>query len=82
MNALNSSQTERIAANRAAVHAQMPELVPVIGELHAIGLIDGWRDVVYVGPQRADPPSTVSGKDIVVESTHDRIREEMKRGRR
>lgn len=34
------------------VHEQAPEVIPVMRELHALGMIDGWRDVVYVGPAR------------------------------
>lgn len=43
---LTPEEIERIAINRALVLEHMPELVETIRELHAIGLIDGWRSVV------------------------------------
>ena len=39
---------------RAAVHQQIPEALPWIRDLIAAGLIEGWRDVSYVGPPRTD----------------------------
>jgi hypothetical protein len=46
---------EQIAENRAAVLEKLPELVPFIKELHALGMIDGWRNVVDVGPPEPFP---------------------------
>jgi hypothetical protein len=37
---------------RAAVLEQLPEARPLIADLVQEGLIDGWRNVVYVGPPR------------------------------
>lgn len=37
---------------RARVKAIIPEAVAFIRELHRLGLIAGWRNVVYVGPPR------------------------------
>lgn len=45
---LTTAQQARVAANRALVREYMPELVDEIKELHEMGLIDGWRDVVEV----------------------------------
>lgn len=42
---LPSDEMERIADNRAFVIEHMPELVDLIKELHAAGLIVGWRSV-------------------------------------
>jgi hypothetical protein len=42
---LNPVELETIAQTKALVHAHMPELVPIIKELHECGLIDGWRNV-------------------------------------
>lgn len=42
---LSTAEQQQVAANRAAVHKHMPELVGFIGELHAEGMIDGWRSV-------------------------------------
>jgi len=46
---------EQIAANKAAVMERLPELLPFIRELHALGMIDGWRNVVEVGPPEPWP---------------------------
>ena len=43
--ALPPAEIERISANRQFVMEHMPELVDFIKELHAEGLIDGWRAV-------------------------------------
>jgi hypothetical protein len=45
----------RAAEMRAAVHATIPDAVPLIHALHRAGLIDGWRSVTYVGPPREMP---------------------------
>jgi hypothetical protein len=42
---LSAAESERVAENKAVVLKHMPELVPVIKELHEVGLIDGWRSV-------------------------------------
>lgn len=34
------------------VKGQIPEVVPFIKDLYQAGLIEGWRNVVYVGPLR------------------------------
>lgn len=39
-----------IAANKTAVMESMPEILPFIKELHAAGAIEGWRNIVEVGP--------------------------------
>lgn len=59
---------ELIAANVAKVKALMPELVPEIKALHEAGLIDGWRDVVYIGPHRPEPKNSVHAGQMVLES--------------
>ncbi|WP_153110103.1 hypothetical protein [Propionivibrio limicola] len=43
--ALSDAEIERVAENRAFVRENMPELVDFIRDLHANGLIDGWRAV-------------------------------------
>jgi len=43
----------------AAVKAHLPEAVPFIRDLHRCELIDGWRNVSYVGPDREQPGITV-----------------------
>lgn len=43
--ALSEAEEERVAENRAFVLTHLPELVPFIKDLHAEGLIDGWRAV-------------------------------------
>lgn len=49
---LTKAEQDKIAANRAAVHEHMPELVPIIKELHEAGMIDGWRGVGEVKLRR------------------------------
>lgn len=39
-----------IEANRAAVIEDIPEMLPFLKALVAEGAIDGWRNVVEVGP--------------------------------
>lgn len=45
---LSAAAQARVASNRALVREHMPELVNEIKELHELGMIDGWRDVVEV----------------------------------
>lgn len=59
---------EQIAANVAEVKRLMPDLVPQIKALHEAGLIDGWRDVTYVGPHRPEPKNSVHAGQMVLES--------------
>lgn len=42
---LSEAEQQRVAANRAMVIEHMPEAVQFIKDLHAEGLIDGWRNV-------------------------------------
>lgn len=42
---LNPAEQARVARNKAAVYAHLPEMVPFIKELHEAGMIDGWRGV-------------------------------------
>lgn len=42
---LSEAERERVAENRAFVLEHLPELVPIIGELHQSGIVDGWRCV-------------------------------------
>lgn len=42
---LSEEEQQRVAENRAMVLQHMPEAVQFIKELHAEGLIDGWRNV-------------------------------------
>lgn len=43
--ALSEAEEERVAENRAFILTHLPELVPFIKDLHAVGLVDGWRAV-------------------------------------
>lgn len=45
---LTSADQARIASNRALVREHMPDALPFIKDLHEMGLISGWRDVVEV----------------------------------
>ena len=42
---LSDAEIERIAQNRDFVKEHIPEIVDLIKELHAAGMIDGWRSV-------------------------------------
>lgn len=42
---LTEAQHASIKATIAIVKEEMPEVVPMIKELHAMGMIDGWRSV-------------------------------------
>lgn len=42
---LSDAEREQVAENIAFVKAHLPELVPFVKDLHAEGLIDGWRAV-------------------------------------
>ena len=42
---LSAAEIERVGANRDFVMQHMPELVDFIKELHAVGLVSGWRSV-------------------------------------
>lgn len=79
MNALNQTERDRIAANIEAVKTLMPELLPEIKTLHAAGLIDGWRNVTYIGPHRPSPLGAVSGEHLIT-TTMEQLKERMKNG--
>jgi len=42
---LTEAEHVRIKATIAIVKEKMPEILPMIKQLHALGLIDGWRAV-------------------------------------
>ena len=81
MNPLNQSERERIAAQNAKVKRLMPEMVPIIKDLHEAGLIDGWRSVLYVGPtrQRMSSGTIVRGDQLVLGSMADLKRKDAKK---
>lgn len=64
------TDAEQIYANARRVHDEMPELVPEIKALVDAGLIDGWRNVVYVGPPRPSPPGAVALNETLVGPWH------------
>lgn len=45
---LTAPELEHAGQMRIAVHQHMPEILPAISELVAMGMIDGWRNVVEV----------------------------------
>lgn len=47
LKALSEAEQAAVAANQAAIYEHMPELVPIIKELHKAGMIDGWRGVNF-----------------------------------
>ncbi|WP_025918269.1 hypothetical protein [Herminiimonas sp. CN] len=42
---LSEAEHARIKQTIATVKEEMPELLPMIKDLHALGMIDGWRSV-------------------------------------
>lgn len=52
---LTDEARDRAAWTREQVIEHMPELLPVIREFVAEGLISGWRDVTYRAPGEPDP---------------------------
>ncbi|MCL2830337.1 MAG: hypothetical protein FWD77_06310 [Betaproteobacteria bacterium] len=42
---LTEAERQQVAANREFVRRHTPELEPFVKDLHAQGLIDGWRAV-------------------------------------
>lgn len=78
MKPIDDAERARIANNIALVKSLMPEMVPFIKELHEVGLIDGWRNVAYIGPHRPEPRG-VTGDQMVLESVA-QTKERMQRG--
>lgn len=42
---LTPTDDARAAANKQFIREHMPEIIPTIRDLHAEGLIDGWRSI-------------------------------------
>lgn len=53
---ISAAAQQRALENRAAVHEHMPEMLPVIKELHELGMIDGWRNVEEVTVFHVEQP--------------------------
>ena len=66
MSTLGDADRERIAGNVAALREQCPEFVPFFKELHAEGLVEGWRAIDYVGPHRPPPASAITVDKIML----------------
>lgn len=43
---ITQAEEQRTAANKQFILEHMPDLLPTIRDLHAEGLIDGWRSLV------------------------------------
>lgn len=65
---ISHEERARIAQNVIAVKEMLPEMVPFLQGLHAEGMIEGWRDVAYVGPHRPDPPGAVRVSEMALGS--------------
>ena len=63
---IDDAERARIAGNVAGLREQCPELVPFFKDLHAEGLVDGWRAIDYVGPHRPPPASALSLDKIML----------------
>lgn len=79
MRPLTDAKLERARENAARVKALMPEIVTEIKTLVEAGLIDGWRNVEYIGPHRPPGPRTFNLGQIVTESMS-KTKERMKHG--
>lgn len=77
MSALTDALRAQIAERVAKVKELMPEMVPEIKALHEAGLIEGWRNVDYIGPHRPRGPRTFHAGEMVLESMT-KMRERMK----
>lgn len=64
---LSAAERERIAANIAYTRANLPGFAEFFKDLHALGMVTGWRDIDYVGPPRAGPKGITADK-LVLES--------------
>jgi hypothetical protein len=69
--ALNPAEQARVAANKALVCEHMPEMVPIIRELHEAGMIDGWRSVgkVRLNPSPPGLPNPLQPPLVPARST-------------
>lgn len=45
--ALAPADDARAAVNKQFIREHMPEIIPTIRDLHAEGLIDGWRAITH-----------------------------------
>jgi len=68
MRPLTEAQLARARETAAKVRDLMPEIVPEIRALVEVGLIEGWRNVDYIGPHRPPGPRTFNLTQIVAES--------------
>ncbi len=64
---ISAAERERIAANIAYTRAHLPGFAEFFKDLHALGMVTGWRDIDYVGPPRAGPKGITADK-LVLES--------------
>ena len=78
---ISHEERARIAQNVVAVKEMLPELVPFLQELHAEGMIEGWRDVAYVGPHRPDPPGAVAVSQMVMGTAAEALETSMQKVR-
>lgn len=64
---ISTADRERIAANIAYTKVHLPGFAAFFKDLHALGMVTGWRDIDYVGPARAGPKGLTADK-LVLES--------------
>lgn len=57
---LTDADKAEIAQSRLDVLEQIPEMADEIRELLGEGLVDGWRNVTYIGPPREKDPRTIT----------------------
>lgn len=64
---ISGAERDRIAANIAYTKAHLPGFAAFFKDLHALGMVTGWRDIDYVGPVRPGPKGITADK-LVLES--------------
>lgn len=64
---ISDAERERIAANIAYTKANLPGFAAFFKDLHALGMVTGWRDIDYVGPVRPGPRG-LTADQLVLES--------------
>ncbi len=79
MRPLTEAQLTRSKESAAKVRELMPEIVSEIKALVEAGLIEGWRNVDYIGPHRPPGLRTFNLTQIVTESMT-KTKERMKNG--
>lgn len=77
-----AADRQRIADNIGLVKKVFPEMVGNVRDLHAAGLIDGWRNLAWVGPSGVPVPGFESAVEPVLSSPAEQATLERMRSKR